>query len=402
MKCSPISLGRSLLLIGLAAAPLLADAALTSTDPDAEWRRVDELGRSVFHMGPVPGSTLENRMLARAARVTEADAAYLAFFERYPEDPHRWEAALRYINSEEHFTIALKPAYQDSRSDSDRVTDEGARAEWLKHCASLRRELEAADARGALPPDIRERFGYYRLRADFLGRRPDGADPTLGEKRAALDRFLAEFPASSLGRDAIRQYMQTFEGQRSVADTAAEWKSFSGVGDSSAQELVRSALDFLTMAEKPIDFRFTAVDGREVDLARLRGKVVLLDFWATWCPSCIEELPNVAAVYRDYHSRGFEVVGVTLERAGVLAKDSSGQAAAKMARSREKLVDFVRSRDIPWPQYFDGRDWGNDLVRRFAVKAVPAALLLDRSGRLVTLDARGEKLEREVKRLLGL
>ncbi len=64
---------------------------------------------------------------------------------------------------------------------------------------------------------------------------------------------------------------------------------------------------------KPLDLKFTAVDGRKVDLSELRGKVVLIDFWATWCPPCRLIAPDILATYKKYHSQGLEVIGVSVD-----------------------------------------------------------------------------------------
>src|SRR6204780_1062417 len=65
---------------------------------------------------------------------------------------------------------------------------------------------------------------------------------------------------------------------------------------------------------KPLDLKYTAVDGTKVDLATMRGKVVLVDFWATWCPPCRGEVPNVVAAYKKYHDKGFNIVGISLDQ----------------------------------------------------------------------------------------
>jgi thiol-disulfide isomerase/thioredoxin len=128
------------------------------------------------------------------------------------------------------------------------------------------------------------------------------------------------------------------------------------------------------------------VQGPAFDLKALRGKVVLVDFWATWCGPCIAELPNLRAVYDRYHAQGFEVVGVSLDE------------------SRERLTEFIRDKQVPWPQIFfdkDGRrGWANPLARRYQVNAIPDMLLVDQDGRLVPGIMRGPALEQEVARLL--
>jgi thiol-disulfide isomerase/thioredoxin len=150
------------------------------------------------------------------------------------------------------------------------------------------------------------------------------------------------------------------------------------------------------------EIQFTDVAGREVTLSGLRGRVVLIDFWATWCGPCVAELPALLKLHRDYHDRGLEIVGISLENAGLRPSDTPEQATEKLERAKKVLTDFIARERMPWPQYFDGKHWKNDLSTRFGIRAIPAILLIDREGKLVSTGARGEKLEAEVKRLLGL
>src|SRR5262249_11562836 len=129
------------------------------------------------------------------------------------------------------------------------------------------------------------------------------------------------------------------------------------------------------------------LDGKTVDVADYRGKVVLVDFWATWCGPCIAELPNVESAYEKYHADGFEVIAVSLDR------------------TRDRLEKFVGERKLPWPQIFfdeEGkRFWSNPLVKEHKVGSIPATFLLDRDGKVAATNLRGGRLEEAVAHLLG-
>jgi thiol-disulfide isomerase/thioredoxin len=125
--------------------------------------------------------------------------------------------------------------------------------------------------------------------------------------------------------------------------------------------------------------------GKEFDLRQWRGKVVLVDFWATWCPPCVKSLPALRQLYDRHHDEGFEVVGVSLDR------------------SREQLETFVRKKDLPWPQvFFPEQDSGgkNPLASKHQVAFIPTTFLVARDGRLAAVGAEGDKLELLVADLL--
>ena len=123
---------------------------------------------------------------------------------------------------------------------------------------------------------------------------------------------------------------------------------------------------------KPLDLKFTAVDGRAVDLSKLRGKVVLIDFWATWCPPCRGEVPNVVAAYQKYHSQGFAIMGVSLDS------------------DKDALLSFTKENGMVWPQYFDGKGWDNDISKGFGIDSIPAMWLVGKDGKVITTNARDD------------
>ena len=138
----------------------------------------------------------------------------------------------------------------------------------------------------------------------------------------------------------------------------------------------------LDMVGKPVDLKFKAVDGREVDLGAMKGKVVLVDFWATWCPPCVAEMPNVKATYDKLHPKGFEIVGISFDQ------------------DKGKLEEFVKSKEIPWPQFFDGKGWQNVFGQQFGIQSIPTMWLVDKKGNLVDLSARAN-LSEKIEKLLA-
>ena len=133
---------------------------------------------------------------------------------------------------------------------------------------------------------------------------------------------------------------------------------------------------------KPFVLKFKATDGREVDLSKMKGKVVLVDFWATWCGPCMKELPNVKAAYDRLHDKGFEIVGISFDN------------------KKEALNHVLKKEKMEWPQYFDGRGWENRIGEKLGIESIPTMWLIDRKGNLREMNARKD-LVAQVEKLLA-
>jgi thiol-disulfide isomerase/thioredoxin len=131
------------------------------------------------------------------------------------------------------------------------------------------------------------------------------------------------------------------------------------------------------------DFEEKDLSGQPLSIAKFKGKIVLVDFWATWCGPCVAELPNVMEAYKKYHDKGFEIVGISLDQ------------------DEAKLKAFISEKGMVWPQYFDGKGWGSKLGKKYGILSIPATFLLDKDGKIIAKGLRGPALDAELEKQLG-
>jgi peroxiredoxin len=133
------------------------------------------------------------------------------------------------------------------------------------------------------------------------------------------------------------------------------------------------------------DFEATTLDGKLFKLSELRGKVVLLDFWATWCAPCVAELPNVKKASEQFADGGFVAVGISFDR------------------DAETARQFAAKKQMSWPQVWAQKADDGPIADLYGVGGIPATFLIGPNGKVIDCDLRGEKLieviDREVRRL---
>ncbi|MEO1999763.1 MAG: TlpA disulfide reductase family protein [Planctomycetaceae bacterium] len=125
----------------------------------------------------------------------------------------------------------------------------------------------------------------------------------------------------------------------------------------------------------------TSLDGQAVEVSQFAGKVLLVDFWATNCPPCLAEFPRLKRLYRDYHPKGLEVIGISLDS------------------SRQAVEDFQEKWQLPWPIALQGESRNGPRLR-YRVETIPSMFLSDRSGKVTAFDLNGEMLRRAVAKLI--
>lgn len=160
------------------------------------------------------------------------------------------------------------------------------------------------------------------------------------------------------------------------------------VKKSSSGKEFREKLDLAkktAVGSMAMDFTQNDTLGKPVSLSSYRGKYVLVDFWASWCGPCRQENPNVVSAHNKYKEKGFDVLGVSLDRSD----------------AKDKWIKAIHDDQLWWSHVSDLQFWKNAVAVQYGIQAIPQNLLIDPQGKIIARNLRGEKLHQKLDELLG-
>jgi thiol-disulfide isomerase/thioredoxin/ribosomal 50S subunit-associated protein YjgA (DUF615 family) len=345
-----------LVVCAVVGSSVAADLSQFKTADDL-WKQIEKLKQ-----GPEQQpQTREEAMQVMATLLKDMDEAVGKFLKDYPTDARSWEAKLLQVH------VAL------GRSRS---------AEKKPDFSTFEKPLQEIIAATAAPAAVRANASFLLLQLHLsdLGETPNKEAVEAADKQ--IMAFVKEYPDDQRSR-ALKFMRADLYTAIDPAKEEAILKELAADTNPRIARRAQSKLDQKEALKKPVELKFTAVDGSEVDVAKLRGKVVLVDFWATWCGPCQAEVPNVVAAYKKYHDKGFEVVGISLDE------------------DKDEMLKFTKEHGMTWPQYFDGKGWGNAISFKHGIQSIPAMWVLDKKGMIRSTEARGEALAPLIEKLLA-
>jgi len=142
-------------------------------------------------------------------------------------------------------------------------------------------------------------------------------------------------------------------------------------------------LKSVQIGQPAIEFALNDTTGKPVSLSSLKGKILLVDFWASWCGPCRAENPNVVKAYQAFHAKGFDVLGVSFDR------------------DKAKWEKAIKDDNLTWNHVSDLKYWGNAAGKLYGINSIPSNILLDKDQKIIGRNLKGEDLIKKLTELLG-
>ena len=371
-----LRLTRLVLTAALTAAVALAQGAPTAA---ARFKQLADAQQT--RMQAVPRGDVEARNKAFGERIGELQA----FAKEFPKTAEAAAAALEVaqlamMTKDEATAKAALAGADFGAADLPTTIRAMMAANTFKLTEQRDTLLQTAKTRAAREP-VEARFELVTAIAMGLKDQP------------AADALVAEIEASAKTDDdkaavALGKAMQTRRSSgkpkpETVAlleAVAKTWPS-TAAGKKAAAKLMAANLG---PGSEPVPFTAKDLDGKDVAPADYKGKVLLIDFWPTWCGPCMAELPHVLEAYEQHHAAGFEILGISLDR----------------ATDEEKLRKTIADKGMSWRHVFDGKYWQAEVAQLYDVSSIPFTVLVGKDGKVVATNLRGAKLGEAVKAAL--
>ena len=202
-------------------------------------------------------------------------------------------------------------------------------------------------------------------------------------KGYSLDSLLAAHPSSPVAAYFVVKdfaYKLDLEGMKAVR--AKLDASLAGSEYVNQIESMISRMEKVQVGSFAPDFTLPDVDGNPVSLSSFRGKYVLVDFWAAWCPDCRKENPNIVAAWEKYKDKNFAVLGVSLDR------------------KRDQWLAAIEKDNLTWTQVSDLKYWDSEAAVLYCIRWIPMSFLIDPEGKIVAIGLEGEELHNKLEELL--
>ena len=301
----------------------------------------------------------ENAVEFYAQRDRDLFNAARAFVQKYPNDSHAGTALDWELESAE---------FSGSATQRSGLLDQ------------LENETHSFIASHSLPDSLRQ-----EMTARLIHQRLNNDDLITSESASHLEQQIADCLKENPA-DPKKLSLQIARSNLLYRVDAQKAKSFleelAGDPDQQLAQAARARLAKAELVGKPLDLHFTATNGSAIDLAQFRGKVVLIDFWASWCPDCIRELPEIQKLDQAYRASGLVILGISFDR------------------DRQAMSSFLIKKGINWPIYFDGKGWNNTYAVQYSVRQIPEIWIINKDGIVETTSADVTTVDDTVQRLL--
>jgi peroxiredoxin len=198
-----------------------------------------------------------------------------------------------------------------------------------------------------------------------------------------ISKFITEHPTSIVSAYVLyRDWSYRLTPEQITQNIALLDKSLHNATYVKELKELVTVLNGLAVGKKAPDFVGTDPEGKSIRLSEKLKGYTLIDFWASWCPPCRQENPNIVAAYKEYHDKGFNVFGVSLDK------------------KKESWVTGINDDHLDWLHVSDLKHWNSEVAKLYGVRAIPANYLVDPKGIIVAKNLHGEELQKTLKTLL--